>query len=79
MAEHGASCHGARVCEPLLEPDVRILEPFHEEVAKNGLEFLADAAVYLDALIDGLGLCVSDMLAAVAGLEVFRVVALVCG
>lgn len=79
MAEDGAGGHGARVCESLFEPDVRVLEAFREEVAQDGMELVADLAVDFDAVVDGFGLRVGDEFAAVAGFEVFGVVALVRG
>lgn len=79
MAEDRARRHRARICKPFFEPDVWVEETFHEEVAQDGMELVTDAAVNLDALLHGFGLRVSDELAAVVGLEVFGVVALVCG
>lgn len=43
------------------------------------MELVADLAVDFDAVVDGFGLSVRDEFAAVAGFEVFGVVALVGG
>lgn len=79
MAEDRASCHRSRIREPLLKPDLRVLETFHKEVAQDGMELVTDTAVHLDTLVNGLGLRIGDELAAVVGLEVFGEVPLMCG
>ena len=56
MAEDRAGGYGARVCEAFFEPDVWVLETFHEEVAQDGVEMFADVAVGFNAMVDGFGL-----------------------
>ena len=56
VPEDGTGGYGARVCEALFEPDVWVFEAFHEEVAEDRVELVADLAVDFDAVVDGSGL-----------------------
>ena len=62
-----------------MEPFVRVLEAFHEEVAHDGVELVHYGFEDVDALGGGFGLGVGDHLAADVRFEVIWVVALVGG
>lgn len=68
MAEDRDGGRAARVGEAAVEPFVRVLEAFGEEVAEDGVEVFGHLAEDFDALVDRLGLGVGDVFAARGGL-----------
>ena len=71
VPEDGDGGRGSRVREPPVEPFVRVLEAFHEEVAEHGVEVVGHLPEDFDAVFDALGLRVLDLAAADGGFEVF--------
>lgn len=78
VAKDGDGGSGTRVGEPLLEPDVRVLEAFQEEVTQHGVELVADAPVCFNALVDRFRLGICNVFAALVVFEVSGEMALVC-